>query len=137
MSAGAALLVVPRIARAAPDPLSVVGRWKTVDDNSGKVRSVVQLAIRNDTLVGNIRKLMEDPDAVCKECEGSNKDKPVVGMKIVWGLKLDDDEWEGGKVLDPENGKIYRCKIWLESANELRIRGYLGPFFRTQSWFRA
>lgn len=128
--------LVSRSAWAGPDPRAVVGRWKTVDDNSGKIRSVVQLQERGGTLVGHIRALMEDPEATCDKCEGSRKNQPIVGMQVIWGLRLDDDEWSGGRALDPENGKAYRCKIWLETRDELRIRGYIGPFFRTQTWFR-
>lgn len=121
---------------------NVIGKWKTIDDNSGEPRSIVDVFERGGKIYGKITKLFrkpnEDPDPVCDDCE---KDDPrymkkIIGMEIMQGLTKDEDEYGGGNILDPENGKVYRCKIWVEE-NQLKVRGYLGPFFRTQSWLKA
>ena len=80
----------------------------------------------------------EDPDPVCDKCDPSDPrfKKKVIGMEIITGLSKNDQEYSGGEILDPENGKIYRSKIWLE-GKDLKVRGYWGPFYRTQTWLRT
>ena len=116
---------------------SIVGKWKTIDDNSGDPRSVVEISQTGDEYFGKIIRLFprpdEDPDPVCDECEDHRKGQKVVGMQILEGLEQDGEEYSGGKILDPENGKIYRCKLWLEDG-KLKVRGYLYFFYRTQTW---
>jgi uncharacterized protein (DUF2147 family) len=121
---------------------SVVGKWKTIDDNTGEPRSIVEVFERGGKIHGKIiklyRKPSEDPDPLCNECEpeDSRYKKKIIGMELMEGLVRDEDEYSGGTILDPDNGKVYRCKIWVENK-ELKVRGYLGPFFRTQSWLKA
>ena len=121
---------------------SVLGKWKTIDENTGEVRSMVEIFERNNKVHGRIVQIFpkpgDDPDPVCDECD---KDDPrymkkIMGMEIIKDLTKSDDEFSGGTVLDPEVGRIYRCKIWLE-GDDLMIRGYWGPFFRTQTWKRV
>lgn len=121
---------------------SVVGKWQTVDDNTGEVRSIVEIFENSGKIYGKIIKLFprptEDPDPLCDKCdpEDPRYKRKVIGMEIIRGLVLDGQEHSGGDILDPENGKVYRAKIWIE-GKELKVRGYWGPFFRTQTWRKA
>ena len=124
----------------AADLGSPAGYWKTIDDDDGKEKSIVQLWVKDGLLYGKIVKLFEDPDATCKKCEGDLKGKPVMGMQILTGLKKDGDEWSGGRIMDPANGKTYKCYVELrEGGKKLKVRGYIGIslFGRTQYWYRA
>jgi len=118
----------------------IFGKWVTIDDESGKKRSVVEIYKKGDKAYGKIIKLFrepdEDPDPVCEECTDYRKDKKVIGMEIITDMQPEGEEWAEGEILDPENGKVYRCKIWLE-GNELKVRGYLYFFYRTQTWVKA
>ena len=120
----------------------VIGKWKTIDDNTGEPRSIVDVFERSGKVYGKIIKLYrkpgEDPDPLCDDCETDNPRfmKKIIGMEIIEGLVKDDQEYGGGFILDPENGKVYRCKIWVED-NQLKVRGYIGPFYRTQNWLKA
>ncbi|MEN9304151.1 MAG: hypothetical protein RL264_2580 [Bacteroidota bacterium] len=120
-----------------------VGQWVTFDDVTGEKRSVVELYKKDGKLYGEVVKIFprkgEEEFPKCEKCTGSLHNKPVVGMQIVKGLTWDGEEWEGGTILDPENGKTYTVKMWIEDGNEkkLMVRGYIGPFYRTQSWYRA
>lgn len=120
----------------------VTGKWKTIDDETGEPRSVVEIFERDGKVHGKVVKLLlratEDPDPVCGECEASDDryKKKVIGMEIMRDMvKNRDGSYEGGNILDPKNGRVYRCRIWLE-GNDLKLRGYWGPFYRTQTWQR-
>ena len=120
-----------------------VGVWRTIDDKTGKERSLVRISEVNGELRGMVEKIFdrpgEDPGHLCKDCEGERKDKPVIGMTILWDLKQNGDEWSGGEILDPDNGKIYRCKVTLsEDGRQLKVRGFIGISLigRTQTWQR-
>lgn len=121
---------------------SVVGKWKTIDENTGEVRSMVEIFERNSKVFGRVIQIFpkpgEDPDPVCDECDPEDPRymKKILGMEIIRDLIQTGDEYSGGHVLDPEIGRVYRCKIWLEGEN-LMVRGYWGPFFRTQTWKRV
>ena len=121
---------------------SVLGKWKTIDDNSGDPRSIVEISDVNGKLYGKIIKLFpkptEDPDPVCDKCDPADQrfNRKVIGMEIIRNLASDGNEYSGGDILDPENGKVYRSKIWVE-GKDLKVRGYWGPFYRTQTWLRA
>jgi len=118
---------------------TITGKWKTIDDETGKPKSVVEIVERNGKFYGKIVRLFrgptEDQDPICDKCptDDDRYKKKIIGMEILRNLGKDDDEYSGGTILDPNNGKIYRCKVWLE-GNNLKLRGYLGPFFRTQTW---
>ena len=121
-----------------------VGVWKTIDDVTGKERSIVRIVESNGELQGTVENIFErpgdDPDHLCDKCKGDRKDKPVIGMAILWGLKADDDVWKGGKILDPDNGKTYSCKMELANkGKELNVRGFIGISLigRTQTWYRV
>lgn len=135
------LFAVPLAAVA--DEATPVGTWKTIDDHTGKPRSYVQIAMNNGELEGVILKGFprpgEPPNQKCELCPGEFKGKPKVGLKFMWGLKKDGDEYNGGHILDPDNGKIYKCKIYLDgSPDKLVVRGYIGISLigRSQKWVR-
>ena len=118
----------------------IFGKWKTIDDNTGKERSVVEITEKDGKAYGKILKLFREPgeelDPICDECSDYRKDKKVIGMTIITDMENDGNEWEDGEILDPENGKVYDCKIWVEDG-KLKVRGYVAFFFRTQTWFPA
>jgi uncharacterized protein (DUF2147 family) len=121
-----------------------VGLWKTIDDATGKPRSHVRIEAVNGELQGAVEKIFpfpgDDPENLCDKCKGERKDKPVVGMTILWGLKNDGGVWKGGEILDPDNGKTYRCKMAVsDDGRELDVRGYIGISLigRTQTWLRV
>ena len=117
-----------------------VGTWQTIDDHWKKVKSLVEVKNENGTLKGYICKIYllphEGTDPVCTECVGSLKNSKVVGMKMIWNFKKVNDKWVDGKILDPGNGNIYDASLWLIDNDTLKVRGYLGPFYRSQVWKR-
>ncbi|OHX14997.1 DUF2147 domain-containing protein [Chromobacterium sphagni] len=117
---------------------SAAGLWKTIDDETHQAKALVQINEGpNGELTGKVIKLYLHPEAVCDKCDGANKGKPVNGMQILWGLKKQGDEWSDGQILDPKSGKIYTSGAKLmEDGKKLRVRGYIGPFFRSQVWER-
>ena len=122
---------------------SPVGLWKTIDDTSGKPSALIRITEQKGELQGKIEKLFrapeEDQNPVCVQCTDARKDQPIVGMTIVSGLKKDGDEYTGGEILDPKNGKVYKSKLAVqEGGKKLEVRGYVGvPMFgRSQVWLR-
>lgn len=120
---------------------SVIGKWKTIDDETGVAKSIVEIYQANGKVYGKVIQILEKgkEDKVCEECKGDKKNKPIKGMVIIDGLSKNDDEWDGGKILDPKSGKEYKCVISLENENKLKVRGYVGFSLlgRTQYWTRA
>ena len=136
----ALFVAAPAAASADQSSSNPVGYWKTIDDDDGKEKSVVQIWEKDGKVFGKIVKLFEDPKAVCDECQGDLKGKPVMGMQILTNLKKDGDEWSGGTIMDPANGKSYKCYIEVqEGGKKLKVRGYIGIslFGRTQYWHRV
>ena len=126
------------------DSMSPIGKWKTIDDETGEEKSIVRIWIEDGMLFGKIDSLFlepdEDPNPVCDECKGKNKDKPIIGMTIMENLKQKGTRWSGGTILDPDNGKTYKCKIEvIEDGNILKLRGFIGISLlgRTQYWIRV
>ena len=119
---------------------SAVGTWKTIDDEDGTVKSHVSIYEENGKLFGKVIKLINPEKTICSECKGDKKDKPIEGMQIIWDLKKEESNlWKGGKILDPKNGKEYKCKIELVDSKTLNVRGFIGfsLFGRTQTWYRV
>jgi uncharacterized protein (DUF2147 family) len=122
---------------------SCIGKWVTIDDATGKKKSMVELYKVDGKLYGKITYLFpregREENPKCNKCADDRKDQPLVGLQIVRGLKWDGSVWENGTIIDPENGKVYNVKMWLESGNSnyLNVRGYIGPFYRTQKWVRV
>ncbi len=118
---------------------SITGKWKTIDDETNKPKSIVEIFEKDGKYNGKILKLFrtadEDQDPICEECpqEDERYKKKIIGMEILRGMVKSGSEYAEGTILDPNNGKIYRCKIWREGDN-LKLRGYWGPFYRTQTW---
>jgi len=119
---------------------SIVGKWKTIDENTGEAKSVVDIFERGGKFYGKIVKIFleSDPDPVCDKCDEDDPRfrKKIIGMEILLDLERHGEEFSEGTVLDPEDGKVYRCKLWLE-GKDLKIRGYWGPFYRTQTWVKT
>jgi len=123
------------------EPHSPVGRWKTVDDATGKVTGIVAIREENGKLYGTIEQLFDPPvpHPTCYLCSGDLKDRPLVGLQILSGFVQDGGQWSGGQILDPETGKIYSASLSLEDrGKKLRLHGYfLIPVLgRTEHWLR-
>lgn len=122
---------------------SCVGKWTTIDDETNKKKSTVELYKVDGKLYGKITYLYpkegREANPVCKKCTDDRKGKPIVGMNIVRGLKWNGSEWTNSTILDPENGKTYTVSIWIDpdNPNQLNVRGYIGIFYRTQKWIRV
>lgn len=131
-----ALFLVSFSALAASNT-DITGRWVTIDDATGKKRSIVEITERDGKIYGQIAKVFFEPgdNRECVECKGEKHNQPIVGLEIIDGLTLDENTWSGGTILDPKNGKEYDCTLWLE-GDDLKVRGYLFLFFRTQTWKR-
>ena len=139
-----AAAVLGLFALGAQAQMSPVGLWKTIDDETGKPKSLVRIVEANGEFRGKIEKLFreagEDPNPKCDKCEDTRKDQPIVGMTIITGMKKDGGEYNGGQILDPANGKVYKSKMSVaEGGRKLDVRGYIGvPMLgRTQTWVRA
>ncbi|MGH8191181.1 MAG: DUF2147 domain-containing protein [Rhodanobacteraceae bacterium] len=136
-------LLLATAAYAASDTATPVGTWTQVDDATGKPKSIIEITQQSDgTLQGVVKQVLfsnHGTHPVCDKCEGERHNKPVDGMVIMWGVKKDGDQWDGGQILDPHNGKTYRVKLTLkDNGQKLDVRGYIGtPMFgRTQTWIR-
>ena len=119
-----------------------VGLWRSSDDKTGEAKAEIRILETPAGLSGKIEKrLLKDakPEDVCAQCSDERKDKPILGLEIIRGAKKAEgrDVWEGGKILDPENGKNYTLKMTpVEDGKKLDVRGSFGPFGRTQTWVR-
>lgn len=135
----AALLGLASAAQAS----TPVGRWHTIDDKTGEVKSLVTIEDRAGVLSGRVTQLLRkgaDPAARCDKCSDDRKGQTILGMEIIRGVKKasGDEHWDGGEILDPEEGKLYRVRLTpLEGGAKLQVRGFLGPFWRNQVWVKA
>ena len=117
-----------------------VGLWRTIDDHTRLEKSVVRISESGGVISGRIEKLLHPPrpDPMCEKCRDDRHGKPITGLTIIAGLRQHGDVWDGGQILDPENGKIYTVRLkLLDGGKELEVRGYIGPFFRNQTWIRV
>jgi uncharacterized protein (DUF2147 family) len=137
-----ALLVLSVMAVHAAEP-TPAGLWKTIDDNTGQTKGLVRIRNISGQYEGKIEKAFpkpgEDPAPKCDKCDGARRNQPVLGMTILWGFTKQGDEFQGGEILDPENGKIYRAKMKLtDGGKKLEVRGFIGIslFGRSQIWLR-
>ncbi len=134
------LLGLSQLSFAQQDP--IIGKWKTIDDETNQPKSIVEIYMRNGKFYGRVdslfRKPGEDPNPKCDKCpdDDPRKDKLVLGMEIIKDMVKDGNEYTGGTILDPKKGKIYRCKLWIEDG-KLKVRGYIAFFYRTQTWYRV
>ncbi len=119
-----------------------LGSWKSFDENSGEETSIVEIFEKDGKYFGKINQLFlkpdEDQDPICDKCSNDDdrKDQKILGMEIIRNMVLDGHELKDGTILDPDNGSVYECKMWLENGN-LCVRGYLWLFYRTQTWKRV
>ncbi|MDR5750899.1 MULTISPECIES: DUF2147 domain-containing protein [unclassified Caballeronia] len=128
---------------AAAQMNSPVGVWQTIDDHTGQAKAVVEIVEDgNGTLSGKIVKGLgenDKPERRCTACTDARKDQLIKGMTFITGMKQDGDEWQGGQILDPESGKLYKCKMHLEEGGQkLVVRGFIGVSLlgRSQTWIR-
>ncbi|MEO7115380.1 MAG: DUF2147 domain-containing protein [Caldimonas sp.] len=139
-----ATLLVGTALSARAQAITPVGLWKTIDDDTKKEKSLVRIVESGGVYSGKVEKLL-DPDApkdpVCKDCSDERKDKPILGLTIIRNVKQGVDDktvFEGGDILDPNNGKLYRLRLKpIDGGKKLEVRGYLGPFYRNQTWLRV
>ena len=125
--------------------MTPVGTWHSIDDKTGEAKAEIQIVDKDGALSGRVVKsLRNDPNAkkTCDDCKDDRKGQAIIGMEIIRGVKPDasgENLWaSGGKILDPENGKDYTVKmVPQEGGKKLQVRGYIGPFYRTQVWLRA
>lgn len=128
---------LPALAQMTP-----VGLWRNVDDKTGEAKAEIRIAESAGVLSGMIAtRLGKDvkPDDVCDKCSDDRKDKPILGLEIIRGARKAEGKevWEGGKILDPENGRNYTLRLTpVEGGKKLEVRGSFGPFGRTQTWVR-
>lgn len=134
-------LLLATAAYAATD--TPVGTWTQVDDATGKPKSIIEITEQPDgTLQGVVKQVLlsdQGPHPICDKCEGERHNQPIEGMTIMWGVKKDGDQWDGGQILDPAKGKTYKVKLKLtDDGQKLDVRGYVGmPMLgRTQTWLR-
>lgn len=129
---------LPAMAQMTP-----VGLWRNADDKTGEARAEIRIVETGGVLSGKLEKrLGKDvkPDDICDKCSDDRKDKPIVGLEIIRGAQKAEgkDVWEGGKILDPENGRNYTLRLTpIEGGKKLEVRGSIGPFGRTQTWTRV
>ncbi|MBE2211064.1 MAG: DUF2147 domain-containing protein [Propionivibrio sp.] len=133
------LAAMPMLALAQQ---SAVGKWKTIDDETGKVKSIVEITqATNGTLQGRVIEILQSdhgPNPTCDKCSGANKGKPIKGMTILWGLRPDGaGKWAGGTVLDPAKGKTYKSKLEIkDGGKKLGMSGCVAFICREQTWVR-
>lgn len=134
------LLIVAVLSGISLTAQTIFGNWENKDEETGRVDSYIEVYEKDGKAYAKIVDITNPSrkDAVCDKCKGKNKNKKILGMDILTGLSKDGDEWSGGKILDPKNGKEYKCYIKLESPNKLKIRGYIGFSLigRTTYWYR-
>ena len=143
LGAACGLVLAATLAHAQATP---VGLWKTIDDESKKEKSLIRLTENGGVITGRLEKLLDPAtkqDAVCDKCSDERKDKPLLGMTLVRGVKQNDADkslWDGGDILDPNNGKVYKVRLVpKDDGKKLDVRGYIGmPVLgRTQTWVRV
>lgn len=119
---------------------SVFGVWKTIDDESGEPKSHVEIYKKDGKLFGKVVKLLpKATTSTCDGCPGERAGKSLLDIDIIWDMEQDGDEWNDGKIVDPDGGRVYSCKISLDGNDKLKVRGYFGFSFigRTQVWHRV
>ena len=139
LALGMTLAATAAFAQATP-----TGLWKTIDDKTGKERSLIRITEGGGVYTGRIEKSLDpgsEPNAVCDKCTDERKGKPLIGMALIRNVKQsadDKDVFEGGDITDPDNGKVYKVRLKpLEGGKKLEVRGYIGPFYRNQTWIRV
>ena len=134
------VIVVFHFLMLSAESQTIFGKWKSIDAETGKIEAIIEVYKEQNKAYAKIIDILNpaDKDKICIYCKGKNKDKPILGLIILDGLKEDGDEWSGGKIVDPKNGNTYKCYIKLIDLNNLKLRGYIGIslFGRTEYWKR-
>lgn len=117
----------------------VLGKWKTIDDETGQAKSIVEIyKHKNGKVYGKIVEILikENEDKLCEKCEGDEKNTPILGLNIIKNLEYDGEFYSGGTAFDPETGKTYKFRIGFDEdePGKLQVRGYLAFFYKTQYW---
>jgi len=119
----------------------ITGTWKAIDDQTGVAKSHITIEEKDGKYYGTISEILREDrkDALCTECDGALKDQPILGMTILKDLEPYKDYFSYGTILDPENGKNYKCSLWQDDENTLTVRGYVGisALGRSQNWYRV
>lgn len=117
---------------------SILGKWRTVDDDTGEEKSIVEIYERNGKVFGKIIEIFdpEKRDLPCIYCEGDDYNRPILGLNIIKNMEKDGDSYKDGTITDPQDGKTYRCRLKLDGKDTLQVRGYLAFFYSTQYWKR-
>lgn len=121
---------------------SVFGKWKTIDDRTGKPKAIIDIYKKDGLMYGKVVEIVEEgkENFICDKCKGDRKDQPVLGMTIIEGAEhVGKGVYKGETLFDPQQAMTFRCKIWLNPDNpdELKVRGYLAFIYRTQTWLRV
>jgi uncharacterized protein (DUF2147 family) len=139
MALGLLMAATAAFAQATP-----TGLWKTIDDKTGKERSLIRITEAGGVYTGRIEKSLDpgsQPNAVCDKCTDERKGKPLIGMALIRSVKQNADDkelFDGGDITDPDNGKVYKVRLKpLEAGKKLEVRGFIGPFYRNQTWIRV
>lgn len=127
------------LSTAAAHVVSPKGVWRTLDDRSGEARLIVRVFAENDEVKGTVEKIVpragDAPEIRCEKCEGKQRAQPVLGMLVLWGFRYKDGDYKGGQLLDPDDGKIYRCIMRVaDDGSKLTVRGFPGLSFTARSW---
>lgn len=141
MNKGLTLLLLLSFLSTTAIAQSPIGMWANIDDEDGQVKSHLEIYEKEGKVYAKVVELMENATIrTCDKCPGDLKGKDLIGLDIMWDLEFDKkNKWKGGQIMDPKNGKIYKCKIELKDDDTLKVRGYIGisAFGRTQEWYRV
>jgi uncharacterized protein (DUF2147 family) len=135
-------LALLALAGAAFAQATPAGLWRTIDDDTKQEKSLVRIVDTGGVLSGKVEKITDPAkqDSTCDKCSDARKDQKVIGMTIVEGVKkhVDEPYWDGGTILDPNNGKVYKVRMTPKADGKiLEVRGFIGPFYRNQTWQRV
>ena len=120
---------------------SVLGKWQTINEDTGKPNSLIEIYEEDGEVKGKVLKILKEENRAqtCSNCSGDLKDKPIEGLELMTGFERDGKEYSGGLITDPKSGKQYKAKMWVdeEDSDRLKVRGYIAFFYKTQTWHRA
>ncbi len=120
---------------------SVLGKWQTINEDTGKPNALIEIFEEDGEVKGKVIQILkkEDRDKICNNCSGHLKNQPIEGLELMSGFEGNGKEYSGGVITDPKSGKQYKAKMWVDEQNpdRLKVRGYIAFFFKTETWHRA
>jgi uncharacterized protein (DUF2147 family) len=120
---------------------SVLGKWNTINEDTGKPNSLIEIYEENGEVKGKVIKILKEENRgqICSKCSGDMKNRPIEGLELMTGFEKNGREYSGGIITDPKSGKQYKAKLWVDEDNPdlLKVRGYIAFFYKTQTWHRA